>query len=182
MAESNQPDPAATPFAAFNFRVEIDVEGRLLCQAAFSKCSGLEVTMEPKTYREGGNNVTQFQLSGPVTYGQLTLKRGMTSSFDLWKWFRDATNPAYYGLRAKTGVLVQRTDRSGVVATFKLRNCLPVKLKAPSLNATEGGLAIEELQVAYEGLELKEAGQAEGTGAQTAGGEAPGASGADSPP
>jgi hypothetical protein len=42
-----------------------------------------------------------------------------------------------------------------VHARFVLSRCLPAKLKAPSLNAREGGVAIEELQLAYEALELK---------------------------
>ena len=32
--------------------------------------------MEPKTIREGGNNTTMVHFVGPVSYGQLTLKRG----------------------------------------------------------------------------------------------------------
>ena len=36
------------------------------------------MTMEVKTIREGGNNGRQIRLAGPVGYGTLTLKRGMT--------------------------------------------------------------------------------------------------------
>ena len=44
--------------------------------------------MEVKTIREGGVNDRQIRLTGPATYGQLTLKRGMTDgSFELWNWF-----------------------------------------------------------------------------------------------
>jgi hypothetical protein len=32
---------------------------------------------------------------------------------------------------------------------------VPIKLKAPALNAKDGGVAIEELQLAYESLTLK---------------------------
>ena len=39
-------------------------------------------------------------------------------------------------------------------ATFRLSRCVPVKLKAPALNAKDGIVAIEELQLAYESLEL----------------------------
>ena len=35
---------------------------------------------------------------------------------------------------------------------FFLERCLPLKLKAPPLNAKEGVVAIEELQLAYEWL------------------------------
>src|SRR5919109_3917627 len=76
------------PFTAFNFAVEINVPGVApkVCNASFSECDGLETTMEVKTIREGGNNGEQIRLTGPLSYGQLTLKRGMTENFDLWDW------------------------------------------------------------------------------------------------
>lgn len=158
---SDQGSPAtARPFTTFNFWIEISwKENEVLCGAAFSECDGLEMTMEPKTHREGGNNVTQYQMVGPVSYGQLTLKRGMTDTFDLWKWFNDVTEKDGYGSRTNVVVEMLNSTYSGdepadtsVNARFKLANCLPVKLRAPSLNAGEGGIAIEELQVAYERL------------------------------
>ena len=79
----------AGPFTAFNFRVSIalgDQSTDPLCDAAFSECGGLEVVTEVKTIREGGNNNRPVHLTGPVSYGTLSLKRGMTSSFDLWDW------------------------------------------------------------------------------------------------
>src|SRR6059058_1234277 len=90
------------PFTAFNFAVEIDVDGVRpnVCSAAFSDCDGLEMTREMKTIREGGNNGEQIRLTGPVSYGQLTLKRGMTGSFDLWDWFNAMLKPGNAGLRA----------------------------------------------------------------------------------
>src|SRR6266567_134932 len=79
----------AYPFTAFNFGVEIRVDGvaMQICDAAFSECDGLEMTMDVKTIREGGNNGMQIRLTGPTSYGTVTLKRGMTDGFDLWNWF-----------------------------------------------------------------------------------------------
>jgi hypothetical protein len=37
-----------------------------------------------------------------------------------------------------------------------LSRCLPIKLKAPALNAKDGMVAVEELQLAYESLRLKQ--------------------------
>src|SRR5262245_15785552 len=96
----------AYPFTAFNFAVEINrgEEGRPLANAAFAECDGLEMTMEVKTIREGGANNRQVRLNGMVAYGTLTLKRGMTESFDLWHWFRDSVeNPR---LRANAEVVL----------------------------------------------------------------------------
>jgi hypothetical protein len=44
---------------------------------------------------------------------------------------------------------------SSVDARFTLAGCLPVKLRAPSLNASDGGVAIEELQIAYERMDTE---------------------------
>lgn len=144
------------PFTAFNFSVEINVPGIApkVCNASFSDCDGLEMTMDVKTIREGGNNGKQLRLTGPVSFGMLTLKRGMTASFDLWHWFdKMLTNTA---LRADAEVVLFAADGTVERARFVLSRCVPVKLKAPALSAKDGMVAIEELQLAYESLSLKE--------------------------
>src|SRR5262249_51072805 len=138
------------PFTSFNFSVEINrgQDGGPLVNAAFSECDGLEMTMDVKTIREGGANDRQIRLNGPVTYAHPTLQRGTTSSFDLWKWLADSVqNPR---LRADAEVVLLSTDRKGGRARFQLGHCVPVKIKAPALNAKDGQVAIEELQLAYE--------------------------------
>lgn len=149
--------PNTTPFTAFNFAVEIvrdDASGRLV-NGAFSECDGLEMTMEVKTIREGGDNARQIRLAGPASFGNLTLKRGMTASDDLWRWFADTLdNPS---LRASAEVVVFAPDGVTERARFILTRCLPIKVKAPPLNAKDGLVAIEELQLAYETLKLKPA-------------------------
>ena len=84
-------DDYAYPFHAFNFSVEINVPGvsTRICQGAFAECDGLDMTMEVKSIREGGSNDRQVRLAGPVSYGQVTLKRGLTNTFDLWNWFQE---------------------------------------------------------------------------------------------
>jgi phage tail-like protein len=142
-------------FAAFNFSVEIDVPGvsGTICNAAFAECDGLELTHEVKTIREGGNNRAQIRLSGPASFGTVTLKRGMTPNMHLWQWF-DAViaNPA---VRAHGEVVVFARAQGQERARFLLERCVPVKLKAPPLNARDGIVAIEELQLACESITLK---------------------------
>ena len=142
------------PFTTFNFSVELKVDGvaQMVCDGQFSECDGLEMTHEPKTIREGGSNGRVIRLTGPISYGQLTLKRGMTSTFDLWTWFAQVlANPS---LRADANVVMKGTNKAEQ-ATVQLTRCVPLKLKAPGLNAKDGLIAIEELQLAYETLTLK---------------------------
>lgn len=151
------PETVLAPFTSFNFTVEIVRAGQSesLVSAAFAECDGLEVTMEVKTIREGGNNGQQVRLTGPFNLGQVTLKRGMTENFDLWDWVTATLHdPA---LRADAEVVVLAADGRTRRVSFVLTRCLPVKLKAPPLNAKDGMIAIEELQLAYESLTLKRA-------------------------
>lgn len=145
------------PFVSFNFAIELQVPGvaSRVCSGAFSECDGLEMSMEVKTIREGGNNGEQIRLTGPVSYGTLTLKRGMTATTDLWDWFAALLQPGQEGMRPDAEVVVFAPDRVTERARFVLRRCVPVKLKAPPLNARDGMVAIEELQLAYESLTLR---------------------------
>ncbi len=147
----------AHPFSAFNFSIEIRVAGvsPTVCNAAFQECDGLEMTMDVKTIKEGGNNATQVRTAGLLAFGTLTLKRGMTETFDLWKWFGAVTRDP--SLRGDGEVVILAQDGVTERARFMLSRLLPLKLKAPVLNAKDGVVAIEEFQVAYESLTLKQA-------------------------
>jgi phage tail-like protein len=147
-------DLSAMPFTAFNFSVEISVaDGAPLCDGAFAECDGLEMSQELKTIREGGNNGIQVRLGGPTTYGTMTLKRGITSTFDLWNWFEQSI--ADSSVTAHAEVVMYEQDGTTEVASFVMTGCRPLKLKGPPLNAKDGMVAIEELQVAYESLKLQ---------------------------
>ena len=152
--EELQKEAILNPFTAFNFSVEINKAGsnELLCAAAFSDCDGLEMTMDVKTVREGGNNGRQIRLTGAFNYGQVTLKRGMTANFDLWDWVSETlANPS---LRANAQIVLLAADKKTERVGFVLSRCLPTKIKAPPLNAKNGMVAIEELQLTYESLTL----------------------------
>lgn len=147
----------ARPFTTFNFQVKLRLgqggDTRTLCDAEFSECDGLEMNLTPKTIRQGGDNGRQIHLPGPVSYGQLSLKRGMTKDFGLWSWFEQSNRDR--SLRAEGEILMLSSDPSRTQdVRFKLTRCLPTKLKAPTLNAKDGSIAIEEMQIAYESLEL----------------------------
>jgi phage tail-like protein len=154
------------PFSAFNFDVQIEVKGldiKKVCDGQFAECDGLEMTMDVKTIREGGNNVSQIRLLGGVNYGQVTLKRGMTAnSVDLWDWF-DAQQLALPSqlrkdMRGEATIVLKTPNREKERVRFILRKCLLTKLKAPALNAKDGVVAIEEMQLTYESMSIERGG------------------------
>lgn len=145
------------PLSAFNFAVRLllDGEQRPICDGAFSEVTGLEASIDTQTIREGGNNTRQIHLMGQISYGQATLKRGLTKGLDLWTWF-NAVNDRR-DLRASGEIVLLSGDRESETIKFILTGCLPMKLKMPSLNATDGIVAIEEMQIAYETLDVRAA-------------------------
>lgn len=124
-----------------------------LCSGAFSECSGLEATMEPKVIKSGGANYGAAQRAGPVSFATVILKRGVTSTRHAWEWFALVAGGAS-AYRLDVSIAVQ--DAAGNTAmTWRLARALPVKFKAADLNARTAEIGIEELHLAHEGLQLE---------------------------
>lgn len=150
-----------SPFHTLRFVVDFHEEplgaeqpGRekAICQGSFSEVTGLEATMQPKEIKEGGRNYGSAQRMGPITFGTVILKRGLTDNRDLWQWFALLPGGQY---ATRLTAQISLTDASGRVTwTWRLRRCLPVKFKAAELKATGNEVGIEELHLAHEGLEL----------------------------
>lgn len=150
-----------TPLHAFRFLLRFTRSGgeggqEDVCGGAFAECSGLESSMEPKLIRAGGVNYGAVQRAGPVSFATVVLKRGMTRTPDLFRWYQLVAGGSYaWRLSAELVVL----DSAGEPAlTWGLDNCLPVKFKAADLNARGTDIGIEELHLAHEGLRLFDAG------------------------
>ena len=147
------------PFTAHRFRVEILLPGAQapLCDAAFAACDGLELRFDVRALREGGDNVRQRLVPGPASYGEVTLRRGMTPSLDLWDWCALVSRDP--GVRADARVILLDETGAEERVRFLLHRCLPVRLRAPRLDAVDGVVAIEELQLACEALTLDRPGR-----------------------
>jgi phage tail-like protein len=149
------------PFTAYAFRVELRLPGRRapLCDAAFAACDGLEMRFDVTSVADGGSLGRQRLFSAPAAPGHVTLRRGMTSSFDLWDWCTAVARDR--GPRADCLVVILAADGRAERARFRLRGCLPVRLRGPALDAVTGGVAVEELELACESIALEPADSAE---------------------
>ena len=156
----NDAERKQLPHPAFRFAIdfrEVTAGGEggavKLCGASFTECTGLEATMEPKVIKEGGRNYGPVQRAGPVTFGTVILKRGMTSARDLWRWFELVNTSGKSAYRLSAAITV--FDLSGeALFTWKLEKALPVKFKAADLNAKATDVGVEELHLVHEGLTL----------------------------
>jgi phage tail-like protein len=154
----------AAPLFGFQFEVRFrqeDFKGNAgstvdLCSGSFSEITGLEATMQPKTIPEGGRNYGANQRVGSVDFSTVIMKRGMTKSRDAWRWFEFVNlknNSAY-----RLSVLIQMFDANNQpVLTWRLVRAVPVKYKMADLVANRSNeIAIEELHLVHEGLELEQ--------------------------
>lgn len=144
------------PLQVFRFHVRFsnaeNGESVAICSGAFSECSGLEATMEPKVIRAGGVNYGAAQRVGTVSFATVILKRGMTTTRDAFKWFQFVAGGAY-ACRLSAEIAMQNAAGEDVI-TWALDRCLPVKFKAANLDAKGAEVGIEELHLAHEGLRL----------------------------
>ncbi len=135
------------PFGNFNFLVEIDG----IAQASFTECSGLDSTVEAIEYREGGDNRRARKLPGKTSHSDITLKRGLTASTELWDWHKAIIQGK---IQRKNGsIVIYDLDNVKEVGRWNFVNGWPSKWEGPSLNATGNEVAVETLVLAHEGLE-----------------------------
>jgi phage tail-like protein len=94
-----------------------------------------------------------------VTFATVILKRGMTSTRDLWTWFQLVNRESKYGYRLAAFINMYDTSGEAVLA-IKLEKALPIKFKGADMNARGTEVGVEELHIAHEGLSLMAAGDA----------------------
>ena len=103
------------------------------------------------TLRDGGSGMAWI-VPGQESFGHVTLRRGMTTTFDLWDWWaRVRRDPA---VRAICDVIVLTPDLAAERVRFRLHGCLPVKLTGPTLDAMGNDIAIESLELACDGIDI----------------------------
>lgn len=122
-----------------------------LLAAGFSEVGGLDMTLEVEDYKEGGRNDLVHKLPSRITWGNLRLKRGVAISDDLFEWLYSFVEGR--GTR-RDGLITLQDDQKKPLRVWKFVHALPIKWTGPSLDAGRSQVAIEELELAHEGLSL----------------------------
>ncbi|MGI5132211.1 phage tail protein [Pseudonocardia sp. CA-107938] len=136
------------PYAGYNFSVELDG----ITRAGFRECSGLETSQDAGEYREGTDrNLAVRKIPGLNTYGDITLSRGFTSDRKLWEWREKAMKGAVERHDISITLL---DDLGNARITWNLFDCWPKSWSGPSLSASSNEVAIEQLTLACERVEV----------------------------
>jgi len=84
---------------------------------------------------------------------RLILRRGVIGSLDLFAWWDEARQGRASQRRTVTIELLS-DDQQKVVLTWRFRNVRPVTLSYSPLRATEGGIVVETVELAFDGVEM----------------------------
>lgn len=148
-----------TPYSAFNFLVNINGPvGPEEPLGGFSDVSGLGTEVTVAEYRNGNEKENHVRkVPGVHKVSDVTLKRGIVNSQDLWDWIEDVRRN---GPLAQREVIITLRDEAGKdVQSWTLHSVIPMKYTGPTLAAKGGGdVAMEELVLSAEGLEFSAAG------------------------
>ena len=143
------------PYAQFNFLVDLGTGATEGPQAGFQECSEIGTSVDVIEYRNGNdreNNVRK--LAGLSRVSDVTLRRGIIGSLDLFEWLDQVRNGEQAAVRTVTIQLLNE-DRSAVVQAWRLFRARIVKHVSGPFNARSSDVAMEELTLSYERLELE---------------------------
>ncbi len=123
--------------------------------AGFQEVSGLGAEIDVVEWRSGNSPPNAVKkLPGLFKVNDVSLRRGLFGVTDLWNWFRQARDGDLGAFHDVTISLMDE-NHENVVMTWKLSNAFPRRWSASPLNAQASEVAIEELVLASEGLDLK---------------------------
>lgn len=139
------------PYAGFRFKLAI----QNVQVGGFSECTGLQMEVKTFEYKEGGRNNTTLKFPEHASYGNITLKRGVTDRNQMIAWQLDIAEGTFAIRSRKLNFAITLLNEQGqTIKTWSLIHAFPVKWTGPDLKASASEMAIESLEIAHEGIQL----------------------------
>lgn len=143
------------PYTCFNFLVDLGDGVTDSPQAGFSELSGLGMEVQLIEYRTGNSRENAvMKIPGLTKTSDVTLKRGVIGSLNLYQWLDQIRNGDVNAMRTVT-IQLQNEDHTGIVQTWKLLRARIVKHTSGPFNAKGNDVAMEEMVLTYERLEME---------------------------
>ena len=135
-----------------SLRWYLEIDG--ITEGVFREVTGLDSETEVVEHRvtgKGGNLIIQ-KVPGALKWPNITLKRGVTDDRKLHEW-RNKIEQGLIESNRKNGTITLHAPNQDPVAKYTFKKAWPCKFKGPALDASKNEIAIEELELAHEGLE-----------------------------
>ena len=147
----------ANPYSNFNFMVKLgDTGGEDQIAGGFSDVSGLGNEVKFAEYRNGNDAENGVhKVTGLNKATDVTLKRGVIGSARLYNWLNAIRNGDENQLQT-VRVTLQSEDHLSTVATWVLKRARIIKYVSGPFNAKGTDVAMEELTLAYERMEMED--------------------------
>lgn len=143
------------PYVQFNFLVDIGDGNTEGPDAGFQELSGIGMEVTVSEYRTGNSKENSvMKITGMNKSTDVTMKRGVIGSLNLYQWLDDIRNGNQNALRT-VKVTLQNEDHSAAVVTWKLLRARIIKSTMGPFNAKGTDVAMEEMVLAYERLEME---------------------------
>lgn len=143
------------PYGQFNFLVDLGTGQTDGPEAGFQECSEIGMSVDVLEYRNGNEKENSVRkLTGLTHVSDVTLRRGIIGSLNLYQWLDQIRNGDPAGYRTVV-IQLQSEDHTATVMTWKLLRASIVKHTSGPLNAKGTDVAMEEITLAYERLEME---------------------------
>lgn len=135
------------PYRNFRFKVEIDG----IQTASFAEATIPDTTTDSVDYREGTDLPFQKKLSGLTKYGNITLKKGLTDSVELYQWRKSVEDAG--AIKARKNISLVLIDEEGNdKARWDIIEAWPTKYSPSGFSAKANEVVIETLELVHEGI------------------------------
>jgi phage tail-like protein len=144
------------PYSQFNFLVDLGAPENdpSTPDGGFQECSNIGTELTVAEYRNGNEKYNSVRkLTGLNKATDVTLKRGVIGSASLYNWLNQIRNGEGDGLR-NVSVSLLSEDHTPV-QTWRLLNARIIKYVSGPFNAKGTDVAMEELTLAYERMEME---------------------------
>jgi phage tail-like protein len=143
------------PYVQFNFLVDLGTGNTDGPDAGFQEISNIGMEVTVAEYRNGNEKENSVRkITGLNKATDVTMKRGVIGSLSLYSWLNQIRNGDQSAFRTIT-IQLQNEDHTQVVQTWKLLRARIIKHVSGPMNAKGSDVAMEELTVSYERLEME---------------------------
>ncbi|MGB0560657.1 MAG: phage tail protein [Spirulinaceae cyanobacterium] len=150
--------PEVLANSRFYIELELDESGEI--DAYFQDCSGFKRTIDvievaevsPQKWGSSGSSygaIRRTKLPGNVKSESITLKRGLTQSVALWRWFK-YIEQGNWDQKYRSGSITIYDQGSSTQAMFQFTGAWPVSYSIGDLSAAGSDLMIEELELSVD--------------------------------
>jgi len=143
------------PYAQFDFLVDLGTGNTDGPEAGFQEMSGIGLEVSVSEYRAGNTKANSVRkITGLNKATDVTLKRGVIGSLSLNQWLNEIRTGNQNGWRTIT-ISLQNEEHTQIVQIWKLLRARIIKHTSGPFNAKGTDVAMEELTIAYERLEME---------------------------